>query len=116
MIASQHPTATKNWLCMDLEQVVMFVPMLTHSDIFYSRQLSCYNLRIDVSNINSAYMCMWHECIGGCGANEIASCFFKVITYESLSALNRLVLWCSKLEPVFANDNILFGKKRVFMQ
>lgn len=40
---SQNPGSSKTVISMDLEQVI-FVPILTHADMFYLSQLSCYNL------------------------------------------------------------------------
>lgn len=106
--SSQLPTATYTTLCMDLQQV-MFVPMLTHSTMFYCRQLSCYNLGIHVGDNGSAYMCMWHEGIGGRGANEIASCLFKVASTEGHFPRKRLVLWCDNCGAQNKNQMLLMS-------
>lgn len=37
-------------------------------------------------------MCMWHEGVGGRGANEIVSCLFKVLL-SGVIVKNRLVIW-----------------------
>ena len=52
------------------------VPTLTHSSMFYSRQLWAYNLGIYrySSVVDDATMCMWNEAIAGRGADEICSC------------------------------------------
>lgn len=63
---------------MDLQQVV-FVPSLTHSDMFYMSQLSCYNLGAHIGVTNEAYMCIWHEGVANRGPNEIASCLLYIV-------------------------------------
>lgn len=79
MFSSQTPNSKITTMAVDLQQVI-FVPTLTHSDMFYCRQLSTYNLCVHVGDSNDSYMCTWHEGIAGRGANEIASCLLKVIS------------------------------------
>ncbi|KAG8308771.1 hypothetical protein J6590_101899 [Homalodisca vitripennis] len=45
---------------MDLQKVFSF-PNLSHSDMYYSRQVSCYNFGLHVSDTGNAIMCVWHE-------------------------------------------------------
>ncbi|KAJ8942091.1 hypothetical protein NQ314_010164 [Rhamnusium bicolor] len=75
---SQLPGSDKCCISFDLQQV-LFVPTLTHSDMFYLSQLPCYNLGINLSDTNRAFMCMWHEGVSGRGGNEIASTILKVL-------------------------------------
>lgn len=107
MIKAQNPGSDTSTLCMDLQQV-MFVPMLTHNTMFYSRQLSTYNLGLHVSDYGTAFMCMWHEGNGGRGGNEIASCFFKLVTSERITK-KKLVVWCDNCTAQNKNKMILMA-------
>lgn len=89
--SSQLPGADFCCLSVDLQQV-LFVPTLTHSDMFYASQLSCYNLGIHCSNTNTAYMCVWNEGMGGRGSNEVVSCILRFLNSIDVPQ-NRLVLW-----------------------
>ena len=65
--------------CFDLQQV-LFCPLLTHSDYFYQRKYSCYNLAItNPTESYKSHMSFWHETIARKGSNEIASCLFKLV-------------------------------------
>jgi len=79
MKEAQEPNSDMLVLCMDLEKV-LFVPTLTHSQMYYSRQLSVYNLCLHVGDRRKSYMCVWHEGVASRGANEICSSFLKVVT------------------------------------
>ena len=57
----------------DLEQVI-FLPQSNRSEIFYKRRLSNYNFTTYNLNSKDAWAFVWHECVAGRGANEIASC------------------------------------------
>lgn len=105
-IESQEPESTKCCLSMDLQQV-MFVPSLTHSDMFYLSQLSCYNLGVHIGDTNEAYMCMWHEGVASRGANEIASCLLHIVN-RGLINKKHLVLWCDNCGGQNKNRILLF--------
>lgn len=66
-------------LCVDLQQV-MFCPTLTHSSMFYQRQLSCYNFAVHNLSDNKVTMSLWDETIAKRGSAEIASCLFRYVT------------------------------------
>lgn len=78
MCESREPDNKVFVATMDLEKV-FFMPSLTHSQMYYSRQLSVHNLCIYAGDIQRSYMCIWHEGIAGRGSNEIISCFLKVL-------------------------------------
>lgn len=105
-IEAQDPESTKCSLSMDLQQV-MFVPSLTHSDMFYLSQLSCYNLGVHVGDTNEAYMCMWHEGVASRGANEIASCLLYIVNH-GLTHKKHLVIWCDNCGGQNKNRILLF--------
>lgn len=48
--------------------------------MFYSRQLSCFNLCVHVGDNNKELMFLWHEGMSGRGGNEIASCLFNALS------------------------------------
>ena len=75
---SQHSTGTENSIVLtfDLQQNLP-VPTLTHSAMFYMRQLWIYNFGIHNCTDGSAIMCVWNECIAGRGSNEIISCLLE---------------------------------------
>lgn len=77
-VSSQLPNSDVCMLSMDLEQVLS-LPSLTHSQMFYSRQLSCYNLCVHFGDNNKGHMFLWHEGMSGRGGNEIASCVFEAL-------------------------------------
>ena len=89
-ISSQLPTSDESMCSMDLEQVLS-LPSLTHGQMFYSRQLSCYNLCVHVGD-TKGLMFLWHKGMSGRGGNEIASCLFKApvsythLLYETLGS------------------------------
>lgn len=93
-------------LSMDLQQV-MFVPTLVHSDMFYLSQLSCYNFGIHVGDTNKAYMFLWHEGVGGRGANEIASCLLRFLN-SGLTDKRSITIWCDNCGGQNKNKYILF--------
>lgn len=63
-------------LCVDLQQV-LFCLTLTHSNMFYQRQLSNFNLAIHNVGNNKVSMHLWYECIAKRGSLEIASCILN---------------------------------------
>jgi len=65
---SQLPTSDICMFSMDLEQVLS-LPSLTHSQMFYLRQLSCYNLGVHFGDSNRGHMFLWHEGMSGRGGN-----------------------------------------------
>jgi hypothetical protein len=60
-------------------QKVLFTPTLTHSSMFYKRQLSSYNMCLYNGSDDTATMCTWSEVDGHRGVNEIGSCLLEEI-------------------------------------
>ena len=58
---------------LDLEQVLP-CPAGEASFLFYHCKFAMFNLIIFVLAFNKGHNFMWHEGIGSCGANEVASC------------------------------------------
>lgn len=73
---SQRPGSYICYISMDLQQV-LFVSTFTYSDIFYLRQLSCFNFCIRIENIAQTIISMWDESIANRGGNEISYCLLK---------------------------------------
>ena len=69
-------------IAFDLEQNLP-VPTLTHSSMFYLRQLWVYNFGIHVCSDQSAIMCVWNQCIAGRGSNEIVSCLINYVSTKT---------------------------------
>ena len=86
-------------LCVDMQQV-LFCPTLSHSDIFYQRQLSCYNFAIHNMGTSKAVMHLWYECIAGRGSTEIASCIIKYVTMNYNKLIDgeerKLIVWSDR--------------------
>ncbi|KAJ8910641.1 hypothetical protein NQ315_012509 [Exocentrus adspersus] len=91
IIESQLPGTKFSVLSMDLEQV-LFVPTLTHSDMFYMSQLSCYNLCTNLGDRKESFMCFWHEGVSGRGANEVASCLLRTLN-DGITTKKNLIVW-----------------------
>lgn len=79
-LAQDASTSKKNRntvvVCVDLQQV-LFCPNLTHNNMFYQRQLSCYNLAISNQANSKSMMFFWDETVGKRGAAEVSSCILK---------------------------------------
>lgn len=90
--SSQLPTSDESMCSMDLQQVLS-LPSLTHSQMFYSRQLSCYNLCVHVGDNNTGLMFLWHEGMSGRGGNEIASCVLKALSRPEFTRKRKLTVW-----------------------
>lgn len=86
-------------ICVDLEQV-LFCPLLTHNNIFYQRQLSCYNVAIHNLGLNKATMFFWDETIGKRGSAEITSCVLKYVSANfrtlTIGETRTLVIWSDR--------------------
>lgn len=86
-------------ICVDLQQVLL-TPTLTHSDIYYQRQYSSYNLAIHNMTNNTANMFLWHESIAKRGSKEIGSCILKYVTatFRKLQQgeERKLIVWSDR--------------------
>ena len=90
-ILSQTPSSDTCVITVDLQKV-LYIPSLTHCEMYYYRQLSCFNLCVHVCDTEDAYMCLWNESVTGCGGNEIVSTMLKVISLLP-SKKRKLVIW-----------------------
>lgn len=102
-----EPLSDYSVLSIDMQQV-MFVPALTHSDMFYKRQLSCYNFACHLSDFNKAYMCMWHEGIGGRGGDEVTSCLLHLLNKAEIVYKRKLIIWSDNCAAQNKNRMMIF--------
>ncbi|CAI6357776.1 unnamed protein product [Macrosiphum euphorbiae] len=103
---AQEPNSDMLVLCMDLEKV-LFVPRLTHCQMYYSRQLSVYNLYLHVGDTRKSYMCVRHEGVVSRGANEICSSFLKVVT-SRITTKKNIQMWCDNCAGQNKNKMLVF--------
>lgn len=103
---SQLPGSRLCCLSVDLQQV-LFVPTLTHSDMFYLSQLSCYNLGIHYNNTNTGYMNLWNEGVAGRGGNEVASCILRFLN-SSVVKDKHVIIWTDNCAGQNKNEIMLF--------
>lgn len=64
---------------------------LTHN-MFYSRQLSNYNLCIHVATYSRSFMCMWYEEVAEKGGNEVGFSILKDLTSQ-VTPKKHLEIW-----------------------
>lgn len=86
-------------ICVDLQQILS-CPTLTHSSMYYQRQLSSYNFAIHNAGDNDTTMHLWYECQAKRGSSEIASCLLQYVKnkYKILPKGNerRLIVWSDR--------------------
>lgn len=86
-------------LCTDLQQV-LYCPTLTHSSIFYQRQLATYNYAVHDTAKNNATMMLWHEALAHRGSTEVASALLFYIWQRfeplKLGEERKLVVWSDR--------------------
>lgn len=73
---STCPTSEICTITMELD-TLLFVPIWTYFNIYYTRQLSIYNLIAHVADDNEAHVYVWNETNGFRGSNEIVSCLLN---------------------------------------
>lgn len=102
------PSSTKVNVVMDLQKVFP-LPKLTHSDMYYSRQLSCFNFGVHVSNTGDGIMCLWHEGQSGRGGNQMASCLVEALNSGTLDSNKRnLPVWSDNCGGQLKNRMLVF--------
>ena len=68
------------------------LPTLTHSDVFYCRQLWVYNFGIHDCVSDKGVMHLWDETTAKRGSSEVASCLYRCLSQRSTGA-KHLVLF-----------------------
>uniref|UniRef100_A0A1B6LMA7 DUF7869 domain-containing protein n=1 Tax=Graphocephala atropunctata TaxID=36148 RepID=A0A1B6LMA7_9HEMI len=77
----------------DLQQQ-MYLPQLTHTEMYYSQQLACCNLGIHDSTKDQGCMFLWSENYGGRGSTEITSCIYQYLTTQcNPGNKKKLIMW-----------------------
>lgn len=104
---SQLPGSDYTTVSMDLEQV-LFVPSLTHSDMFYMSQLSCYNLCVNLADLGISYMCLWDESRAGRGGNEISSCLLYILNNVNPNNKKKITVWSDNCASQNKNRMMVF--------
>ncbi|KAL4126409.1 hypothetical protein QTP88_010631 [Uroleucon formosanum] len=95
-------------ITMDLQKVYP-LPKLSHTSMYYSRQLSCFNFGIHVTDTSNGIMCVWHEGQSWRGGNQIASCLMQAINSGHLSSYKRhLTVWSDNCAGQLKNRMLLF--------
>ncbi|CAH1115708.1 unnamed protein product [Psylliodes chrysocephalus] len=90
-------------------QKVFALPKLTHTSMYYSRQLSCYNFGIHVTDTADGIMCVWHEGQSGRGGNQMASCLLQALNTGLLATYKRkLCVWSDNCAGQLKNRMLLF--------
>ncbi|KAJ8883396.1 hypothetical protein PR048_015239 [Dryococelus australis] len=74
----------------------------------HANRLLTYILCLHLADTNDCYMCMDLEGIEGRGGNEVASCFFKVVT-SGVIVKKILVLWCDNCVAQNKNRIVLMA-------
>lgn len=85
----------------------MYLPALTHTQMYYSRQFTCINLGIHFEDEAKGFMYMWDERSGKRGCNEIGSCVYNFITTQLKTTKPKLILWSDNCGGQNKNQGIL---------
>lgn len=104
---STEPESDTTTIVIDLQKVFP-LPKLTHSDMYYLRQLSCYNFGIHICDSNNSLMCLWHEFEASRGGNEMASCLLEAINSGSLTDKKKLCIWSDNCCGQIKNSMMLY--------
>ena len=67
-------------------------PKLSHTSMYYSRQLSYFNFGIHVTDTANGIMCVWHERKFWRRGNQIESCLMQAINSGHLTSYKRNLL------------------------
>lgn len=105
-IESTALTSDTCTISIDLQQVFS-LPTLTHCQVYYLRQLSCFNLGLHMADNSQGFMFVWHEGISGRGGNEIASCILRGFR-NKITSKRKLTVWTDNCSGQNKNKMILF--------
>jgi hypothetical protein len=94
--------------------------MVTHSEVFYKRQLSVYNFCIFDGTTGNGTMCVWDETTGNRGVDEVSSCIWRNIldTLQPLgpNQVRTLVYWSDRCRGQSNNYQILCMFQKLIRQ
>lgn len=111
---SDHDLSKTNGVLVmsfDMQQQ-LFLPQLTHSQMFYSRQFGVWNFGVHIENNDLGIMNLWPETRGGRGSTEVASCLYNILTthiiQDVVSPLPRkLILWSDNCAAQNKNQYVI---------
>ncbi|CAG9792678.1 unnamed protein product [Diatraea saccharalis] len=106
---SRCPDSDVRTVQFDLQQQ-MYLPTLTHTQMYYSRQLAFVNMGIHLEDEGRGIMFLWNETVGQRGSNEIASCLYKFFTYSEIGYTThkkKLILWSDNCGGQNKNQAVL---------
>ena len=72
-------------------QKVMLLPELTTGEVYYKRQLSCYNFGMHDFSFGTGAMHVWDETVASRGAQEVGSCIIKYL--KTHDTKEQLIAW-----------------------
>jgi hypothetical protein len=85
---NQHDSSRESFT-FDLQKVMSF-PQLTTNEVYYSRQLSVYNLGIHSLNKGLGIMHVWPEHIASRGPEEISSCLLNYCQQRAAEGVRHI--------------------------
>lgn len=88
------PSSNTCTIMIDLQKVFP-MPKLSHSTMYYSRQLSAYNFGIQVADQSNAVMCVWNEKTALRGGNGMPTCLLQAINHNFLVTAKTHLIVCS---------------------
>lgn len=103
---SQEPHSDTCVISYDLQKQV-YLPTLTHSQMYYSRQYTCMNFGIHLEDEGRGFMYLWEETAGRRGCNEIATCLYTFITTELQTEKRKLMFWSDNCGGQNKNQGLL---------
>ena len=106
-------------ISFDLEKVIP-LPIANISAFYYKRKLNCYNFTAHCSLNNKTYCALWNESIAGRGANELASCLYKLLKLIIQDcpniSINQIILWSDSCVPQNKNSIVSMAIKNFKMK
>lgn len=63
-------------------QKQFYLPALTHTQMYYSRQIACVNFGVHLEDEGTGFFYFWDETTGKRGCNEIGTCIFDYVSSQ----------------------------------
>lgn len=90
---TEHAKSSEHTIVISFDmQQQMYLPSLTHSEMYFSRQIACCNLGIHDEATGMGTMCLWLETVVGRGSLEVAHCLHKYLSTLTTHK-KKLILW-----------------------
>lgn len=93
-------------LSFDFQQN-MPLPHISSSDVFYKRQIWCYNFCINSAKSGKSYFFMYNESIGNKGQNEVISCLHYYLKNVLSKKINKLYLFSDNCSAQNKNKTLI---------